>query len=66
MAILGTELTSNLSKQGTPASTLEQQRESTLHYIESLTGQGLPAGMIPSQLDTNAISPSKYIDNLPK
>jgi len=66
MAILGTELNSSLSKGGTNQDTLLQQRESKLHNLESLTGQGLDAAKVPSQLDLDGITPAKYVDNLPR
>jgi len=65
MAILGTELTSRLSKGGKSESTLTQQKESTLHFISSLNGSGLDSSQIPSQLDLDGITPKKYVDNLP-
>jgi len=66
MAILGTESNSSLSKGGTNQDTLLQQRESKLHNLESLTGQGLAADKIPSQLDLNGVIPARYTDNLPR
>ena len=66
MAILGTELNSSLSKGGTNQDTLLQQRESKLHNLASLTGQGLDVAKVPSQLDLNGVVPTKYTDNLPR
>jgi hypothetical protein len=66
MAILGTELNSSLSKGGTNVNTLDAQRSSTLHNLESLTGQGLAADKIPSQLDLDGVRPNQYIQNLPR
>ena len=66
MAILGTELNSSLSKGGTNQDTLLQQRESKLHNLSSLTGQGLDAAKVPSQLDLDGVQPAKYTDNLPR
>ena len=66
MAILGTELNSNLSKKGTNEDTLLQQRESILHNVASLTGYGLDATKVPSQLDLDGVQPAKYVDNLPR
>ena len=66
MAILGTELNSSLSKGGTNQDTLLQQRESKLHNLASLTGQGLDAAKVPSQLDLDGVQPAKYTDNLPR
>ena len=66
MAILGTELNSSLSKGGTNQDTLLQQRESKLHNLSSLTGQGLDAAKVPSQLDLDGVQLAKYTDNLPR
>lgn len=66
MAILGTELNSSLSKGGKTANTLSAQKESTLHNKASLTGQGLDASKVPSQLDLDGVTPSKYLDNKPQ
>lgn len=65
MAILGTELNSSLSKGGTNVNTLDAQRSSTLHNLESLTGQGLDSSLIPSTLDLDGVRPNQYIHNLP-
>ena len=66
MAILGTELNSSLSKGGTNEDTLLQQRESNLHNLASLTGKGLDAAKVPSQLDLEGVTPNQYIHNLPR
>lgn len=66
MAILGTELNSRLSKGGANENTLDAQRDSKLHNVASLTGQGLDASKVPSQLDLDGVTPAKYVDNLPK
>ena len=66
MAILGTELNSRLGKGGVNTSTLDTQRDSKLHNVASLTGQGLDASKVPSQLDLDGVTPAKYVDNLPK
>ena len=66
MAILGTELNSNLSKGGKTENTLDAQRESQLHNVASLTGKGLDAAKVPSQLDLDGKTPAKYVDNLPR
>jgi hypothetical protein len=66
MAILGTELNSNLSTKGKTENTLDSQRDSKLHNLSSLTGQGLDATKVPSQLDLEGKTPAKYVDNLPK
>ena len=66
MAILGTELNSSLSKGGKTENTLGTQRESTLHNLSSLTGQGLDATKVPSQLDLDGVTPAKYVDNKPQ
>ena len=62
MAILGTENTSLLGNEGTP----KQFPRESIHYISSLTGQGLSADKVPSQLDLDGTTPEKYVDNLPK
>jgi hypothetical protein len=66
MAILGTELNSRLGKGGVNTSTISAQKESTLHNISSLTGQGLDASKVPSQLDLDGVTPTKYLDNKPQ
>ena len=66
MAILGTELNSSLSKGGTNVNTLDTQRDSKLHNLASLTGQGLNSSLIPSKLDLDGVQPAKYTDNLPR
>ena len=66
MAILGTELNSNLSKGGKTENTLDAQRDSQLHNVASLTGKGLDAAKVPSQLDLDGKTPAKYVDNLPR
>ena len=66
MAILGTQETSLLSKGGKTENTLDAQRESTLHNIASLTGQGLDSTKVPSQLDLDGVTPTKYVDNKPQ
>ena len=66
MAILGTELNSNLSKGGKTENTLDAQRESQLHNVASLTGKGLDAAKVPSQLDLDGVTPAKYVDNKPQ
>ena len=66
MAILGTELNSSLSKGGKTENTLGTQRESKLHNVASLTGQGLDATKVPSQLDLDGVTPAKYVDNKPQ
>jgi hypothetical protein len=65
MAILGTELNSSLSKGGTNVNTLDAQRSSTLHNLESLTGKA-HEGTISTQLSTKGITPAKYVDNKPQ
>jgi hypothetical protein len=66
MAILGTELNSNLSTKGKTENTLDSQRDSKLHNLSSLTGQGLDVTKVPSQLDLEGKTPAKYVDNLPR
>ena len=66
MAILGTELNSTLSKGGKTENTLDAQRESILHNVASLTGQGLDSTKVPSQLDLDGVTPTKYVDNKPQ
>ena len=66
MAILGTEQNSTLSTGGVTTPTLAQQQESKLHNVSSLTGTGLDAAKVPSQLDLDGITPAKYVDNLPR
>ena len=66
MAILGTELNSSLSKGGKTENTLDAQRESKLHNLASLTGQGLESTKVPSQLDLDGVTPAKYVDNKPQ
>lgn len=66
MAILGTELNSSLSKGGKTENTIASQRESKLHNLASLTGQGLESTKVPSQLDLDGVTPAKYVDNKPQ
>ena len=66
MAILGTEVTSTLSKGGETQNNLDALRDSKLHNEYSINGipnvKGQPN---PSVLDLDGIVPPKYLDNKP-
>jgi len=77
MAILGTEKTSNLSTGGVKPDNLDILRDSNLHDVASLSGQGLPQvnpaitklqPANPSDLDLNGGLPKTgtYRDNAPE
>lgn len=66
MAILGTEVTSTLSKGGQTQNNFDALRDSKLHNEYSINGipnvKGQPN---PSALDLDGIVPPKYLDNKP-
>ena len=67
MAILGTQVTSTLSTKGETQNNLDKLANSQLHDEYSINGNpNIDNKPVPSLLDLDGITPSKYVDNLPK
>jgi hypothetical protein len=67
MAILGTQITSTLGTKGETQNNLDKLANSQLHDEYSINGNpNIDNKPVPSLLDLDGITPSKYVDNLPK
>jgi len=67
MAILGTQITSTLGTKGETQNNLDKLSNSQLHDEYSINGNpNIDNKPVPSALDLDGITPSKYVDNLPK